>query len=263
MTTVVQSYGAQTNGVGSRSPGFQWAGDATQYAQVQVGEDGYFIELVASPNNPDGKLQNAFLNGNATTAIYDLAYYWPHFGPITSAAAYDIMVFTLSTVTGHAGSRIGYVPRISLRFLFGVFKGQTWAFVCRNCYTFSGLCSGGLLSRIKLLQREWPVTSGPQRWESRMSLSSEVLYSWKQWWQDIGRLSQASCPYIIKQWRPLLSSIMQAVSTYFTTPMLFCVTGGRGYRTFSATRPASLCRSWSRRYAHFSIHGFRLPQVVP
>ena len=29
--------------------------------------------------------------------VYDLAYYWPHYTPITTALAHDVMIFTLSS----------------------------------------------------------------------------------------------------------------------------------------------------------------------
>ena len=38
--------------------------------------------------------------------LYDHAYYWPHFTPITGPVEYgpeDIACFTLSKLTGHAG----------------------------------------------------------------------------------------------------------------------------------------------------------------
>ncbi|XVF29857.1 hypothetical protein REPUB_Repub16aG0006600 [Reevesia pubescens] len=66
------------------------------------------IEFVTSPNNPDGQLNKAILHGPNVKTIYDHAYYWPHFTPIPAAADEDLMVFTLSKLTGHAGSRFGW-----------------------------------------------------------------------------------------------------------------------------------------------------------
>ena len=66
-----------------------------------------FIEFVTSPNNPDGKLSKAVLRGPDVKAIYDRAYYWPHFTPIPAPADDDLMLFTISKLTGHAGSRFG------------------------------------------------------------------------------------------------------------------------------------------------------------
>ncbi|XP_027090561.2 tryptophan aminotransferase-related protein 4-like [Coffea arabica] len=67
-----------------------------------------FIEFVTSPNNPDGQLKKAFLQGLNAKQIYDLAYYWPHYTAIPSPMDKDLMIFTLSKLTGHAGSRFGW-----------------------------------------------------------------------------------------------------------------------------------------------------------
>lgn len=70
-----------------------------------------FIEFVTSPNNPDGQLQKAILKGGRSSTvkrIHDLAYYWPHYTPIPAPLDEDLMIFTLSKLTGHSGSRFGY-----------------------------------------------------------------------------------------------------------------------------------------------------------
>ena len=71
---------------------------------MDSGNDGH-IELVCSPNNPDGAIREAVLSGKA---IHDLVYYWPQYTPITGAAAHDIMLFSVSKVTDHAGTRLGW-----------------------------------------------------------------------------------------------------------------------------------------------------------
>nr|GEY74300.1 tryptophan aminotransferase-related protein 3-like [Tanacetum cinerariifolium] len=38
----------------------------------------------------------------------DHAYFWPHFTPIPGPSDHDLMIFTLSKVTGHAGTRFGW-----------------------------------------------------------------------------------------------------------------------------------------------------------
>lgn len=85
---------------------FKWGGDARCF---EVGE-GPYIEIVTSPNNPDGVTREAMVKGGQGKGmlIHDLAYYWPHYTAITSPLHHDIMLFTLSKCTGHAGSRIGY-----------------------------------------------------------------------------------------------------------------------------------------------------------
>ncbi|KAK7859480.1 L-tryptophan--pyruvate aminotransferase 1 [Quercus suber] len=90
-----------------RSELYKWEGDAYKF-----NKKGAYIEVVNSPNNPDGTLREAVVmnrtgNGNGKL-IYDFAYYWPQFTAITGAADYDNMLFTISKCTGHAGSRIGW-----------------------------------------------------------------------------------------------------------------------------------------------------------
>ncbi|XP_054799250.1 tryptophan aminotransferase-related protein 4-like [Prosopis cineraria] len=67
-----------------------------------------FIEFVTSPNNPDGRLMKAVLTGSSVKTVNDHAYYWPHFTPIPSPSDQDLMIFTISKLTGHAGSRFGW-----------------------------------------------------------------------------------------------------------------------------------------------------------
>lgn len=74
-------------------------------SDINDGEE--VIEFVTSPNNPDGKLKKAVLEGPNVKTIYDHAYYWPHFSAIPAPADEDLMIFTLSKLTGHAGSRFG------------------------------------------------------------------------------------------------------------------------------------------------------------
>ncbi|KAI5066089.1 hypothetical protein GOP47_0018713 [Adiantum capillus-veneris] len=66
------------------------------------------LEVVISPNNPDGSIRTGALKHPRTRTVYDHAYYWPHYTPITGPLDDDLMLFTLSKTTGHAGSRIGW-----------------------------------------------------------------------------------------------------------------------------------------------------------
>ncbi|CAI9761741.1 unnamed protein product [Fraxinus pennsylvanica] len=86
-----------------RSGLYKWAGDAHNFDK-----DGPYIEMVTSPSNPDGVIREPVVNRAQGTLVHDLAYYWPQYTPITSPADYDIMLFTISKCTGHAGSRIGW-----------------------------------------------------------------------------------------------------------------------------------------------------------
>ncbi|KZV34746.1 hypothetical protein F511_00648 [Dorcoceras hygrometricum] len=67
-----------------------------------------YIELVTSPNNPDGFSRDAVVNQDGGILIHDLAYYWPQYTSISYTADHDIMLFTVSKSTGHAGTRLGW-----------------------------------------------------------------------------------------------------------------------------------------------------------
>ncbi|KAK6922263.1 Alliinase, C-terminal [Dillenia turbinata] len=86
-----------------RSSLYKWAGDAYAFE-----EEGPYIEVVCNPNNPDGIVREPVVNRDDGKVIHDLAYYWPQYTPITFPANHDIMLFTFSKCTGHAGSRIGW-----------------------------------------------------------------------------------------------------------------------------------------------------------
>ncbi|XP_002527907.2 L-tryptophan--pyruvate aminotransferase 1 [Ricinus communis] len=95
------SYKEETDFLRSRL--YKWAGDAYAYDKNEP-----YIEVVTSPNNPDGAIRETVVNRGEGKHIYDLAYYWPQYTAITRPADYDIMLFTFSKSTGHAGSRIGW-----------------------------------------------------------------------------------------------------------------------------------------------------------
>ncbi|KAI5019212.1 hypothetical protein ZWY2020_044100 [Hordeum vulgare] len=73
---------------------YRWAGDANTFD----GDD--YIEVICSPNNPDGGIRETILKSKPGKAIHDLAYYWPQYTPITHMLAHDIMLFTMSKCTG-------------------------------------------------------------------------------------------------------------------------------------------------------------------
>ncbi|KAI0522402.1 hypothetical protein KFK09_004781 [Dendrobium nobile] len=83
---------------------YKWAGDANSFDPHTTDP---FIEVICSPNNPDGRLNTSVFK-QITNNIHDLAYYWPQYTPITNAADYNIMLFSVSKSTGHAGSRLGW-----------------------------------------------------------------------------------------------------------------------------------------------------------
>ncbi|PON52681.1 Trytophan aminotransferase [Parasponia andersonii] len=100
-----QLYKTQTEFFQSRD--FEFAGEASMWKN-KTNSTTQFIEFVTSPNNPDGKLTKAVLQGPNAKAIFDRVYYWPHYIPISAPADDDIMVFSISKLTGHAGTRFGW-----------------------------------------------------------------------------------------------------------------------------------------------------------
>ena len=81
---------------------YKWAGDAKEFEK-----EGPYIELVTSPNNPDGFVRQSVVNRSQGLLVHDLAYYWPQYTPISSPADHELALFTVSKSTGHAGMRIG------------------------------------------------------------------------------------------------------------------------------------------------------------
>ncbi|CAA0265247.1 unnamed protein product [Arabidopsis thaliana] len=91
------------------STNLKFEGDASAWKRSERNDDiTQVIEIVTSPNNPDGKLKRAVLDGPNVKYIHDYAYYWPYFSPITRQADEDLSLFSLSKTTGHAGSRFGW-----------------------------------------------------------------------------------------------------------------------------------------------------------
>ncbi|PON52680.1 Trytophan aminotransferase [Parasponia andersonii] len=88
--------------------GYKFEGDASLWKNKSDAATMNLIELVTSPNNPDGQLKWAQLQGPNVKAIYDRVYYWPHFTAISAPADEDIMLFSISKLTGHAGTRFGW-----------------------------------------------------------------------------------------------------------------------------------------------------------
>ncbi|CAL5348640.1 unnamed protein product [Camellia sinensis] len=91
------------------SVNFEFEGDASSWMNTPSSDSSInVIEFVTSPNNPDGLFKKPTIQGSTVKAIYDHAYYWPHFTPIPAPADGDLMIFTISKLTGHAGSRFGW-----------------------------------------------------------------------------------------------------------------------------------------------------------
>ncbi|KAF9625683.1 hypothetical protein IFM89_025468 [Coptis chinensis] len=66
---------------------YKWAGDARTFEKEEP-----YIEIVTSPNNPDGHIRQPIVNQRGGAVVYDLAYYWPQYTPITPMADHDLNV---------------------------------------------------------------------------------------------------------------------------------------------------------------------------
>ncbi|EOD06631.1 hypothetical protein EMIHUDRAFT_53100, partial [Emiliania huxleyi CCMP1516] len=97
-----------------RSAGFEWAADNASSPPPATAERP-LIELVTSPNNPDGHARAASVAGPHSSAVMDHAYLWPHF----TAVGPPVALFTLSKMTGHASTRVGWAlcsdPHVAAR----------------------------------------------------------------------------------------------------------------------------------------------------
>ncbi|KAJ0500356.1 putative alliinase, EGF-like domain, pyridoxal phosphate-dependent transferase, major [Helianthus annuus] len=84
------------------------------------------IEFVTSPTNPGGELKKSVTGGKT---IHDHAYFWPQFTPIPGPSDHDLMIFSLSKLTGHAGTRFGYVVYAVLASSFFQLSSVRWAII--------------------------------------------------------------------------------------------------------------------------------------
>ncbi|XP_040381531.1 LOW QUALITY PROTEIN: tryptophan aminotransferase-related protein 4-like [Oryza brachyantha] len=99
------AYKSQTDMFDGRE--YRWDGTTAAWAKNgSRNSTRDFIEFVTSPNNPDTTLREPVLAGSS--AIVDHAYYWPHLTHIPAPADEDVMLFTASKLSGHAGSRFGW-----------------------------------------------------------------------------------------------------------------------------------------------------------
>ncbi|KAH9624311.1 hypothetical protein KSS87_005226 [Heliosperma pusillum] len=180
---------------------YRWAGDTAFF-----NEDGPYIELITSPNNPDGFMRQPIVNRSGGMLIHDFAYYWPQYIPITAPADHDIMLFTVSKTTGHAGMRIGWA----------LVKDQQ---IAKRMTKFIELSSIGVskdsqLRAAKLLQA--------------VSDSSEHAYDFKES-EDFFEISYH---LIADRWKQLREAVNQ--SRMFSTPefpLAFCNYSNRTFRT--------------------------------
>ena len=79
-----------------RSAGFEWAADNASSPPPATAERP-LIELVTSPNNPDGHARAASVAGPHSSAVMDHAYLWPHFTAVGPPVAYGNSTATASS----------------------------------------------------------------------------------------------------------------------------------------------------------------------
>eukprot|EP00164_Ancoracysta_twista_P002537 GFYU01003381.1.p1 GENE.GFYU01003381.1~~GFYU01003381.1.p1 ORF type:complete len:459 (-),score=169.37 GFYU01003381.1:184-1560(-) len=65
------------------------------------------VEMMTVVNNPTFEVNRAAYYKDSLK-IYDFAYYWPSYVKIDKKFDEDVMIFTLSKLTGHAGTRLGW-----------------------------------------------------------------------------------------------------------------------------------------------------------
>lgn len=66
------------------------------------------VEIVTWPGNPNGYLDPPAYNNTAVLTIYDFVYYWPHSFNNIQLMDVDCAVFSMSKMSGHASSRVGW-----------------------------------------------------------------------------------------------------------------------------------------------------------
>lgn len=66
------------------------------------------VEWITYPNNPDGKRVPPTFQLDPQKQIYDTVYYWPSFTRDIQPISHNIMIFSLSKLSGHSSTRLGW-----------------------------------------------------------------------------------------------------------------------------------------------------------
>ncbi|KAK9790345.1 hypothetical protein WJX73_007016 [Symbiochloris irregularis] len=160
------------------------------------------VEFACSPNNPDGALQNQTIAGSRV--IHDHAYYWPHYTPIMHPVDYgpqDIAVFTLSKLTGHASSRIGWAVVGDPALADGMQQYVNWhgniplESQARAATLLEHVIGsqGGIFSYGRVeMQRRWTLLSDLAAGQQRFTFQSRQA-AFDHW---SGRTEMATPPYL-------------------------------------------------------------------
>ena len=88
-----------------QAPRIRWMKSTNDLWASDAGE---IIEIITSPNNPDGRINVP--TTTTTKTIYDSVYDWPSFPSPGDSSEKDpaIQVFSLSKLAGYAASRVGW-----------------------------------------------------------------------------------------------------------------------------------------------------------
>jgi len=121
------------------------------------------LEVVIAPNNPDGTTKPPFYW--RSKQLYDLVFYWPSYTRVTQAYGYDTMIFSMSKMSGHAGSRLGWalvrnpqVANLMGRYVYISTHGVTLDAQYRALITINDIVSdkGEVFSYVsKVLKNRW------------------------------------------------------------------------------------------------------------
>ncbi|GLJ26946.1 hypothetical protein SUGI_0527540 [Cryptomeria japonica] len=187
-----------------------WRGDARAFREgTKSLNSTTFIEFVTSPNNPDTLLDEAVLKDENVKTVYDHAYYWPHFTAISRPADEDIMLFTLSKLTGHAGSRLGWA----------IIKDYD---VYQKIYQYVKINTGGVshdtqLRATTLLKAVIGGYRHPKRMEAIDRESKQMIfhyaYSVMRWrWERLERIFNMSDRFSLQNVGPLYCNFFRKVT---------------------------------------------------
>ncbi|KAM6542254.1 hypothetical protein CsatB_006701 [Cannabis sativa] len=155
----------------------------------KMNNDDNIIEIVTSPNNPDGKLNRARLQHPNAKAIYDRVYYWPQFTPISAPADDDIMLFSLSKLTGHAGTRFGYYFCAMCRW--AVVKDET-VFTKMNEYMNMNTVGVSHESQLRTLQLMKVITQGKKEEDEEETMFDFGYKTMKNRWEKLNEIISVS-----------------------------------------------------------------------
>lgn len=146
-------------------------------------------------------MKEAVLKSDTGKTIHDLAYYWPQYTAISSPANHDIMLFTASKSTGHAGTRVGWACAAAVMWtncLFIHIKNDTDTLAAES-RLYSNVVAwlrisdlvwtDGLLWRTRRSPSEWQSTLSSTPLECQKIHNFELQKFWK--WFPMDMSSQA------------------------------------------------------------------------